>query len=239
MDSHPGGLPVLHRQPTHRLVLQDRGATRPAGPHPELPARQGPRWLLVDQRHDLHARPGRRLRWLGGRGQPRLALARRAAVVQEKRKPFCRRIRFSRRQRRLAGGTPAPVLADPRCLPERRRAERHRPHRRLQPGRQRRLWLLPGQPESRHPLECRQGVPQADSPAPQPDGADRRRGRSRVVGKRSRLGGQRPLARSGENLQGAQGNHPVRRFRRLTEHPATFRHRSAPAVAAPGHRRRA
>jgi choline dehydrogenase len=37
VDSHPGRLPVLHRQPAHRLVLQDRSPTRPARPRLSYP----------------------------------------------------------------------------------------------------------------------------------------------------------------------------------------------------------
>jgi choline dehydrogenase-like flavoprotein len=42
-----------------------------------------------------------------------------------------------------------------------------------------------------------------------------------------------------QELQGAQGNHPVRRFRRLAEHPAALRIGPRPAAATAGHRRRA
>ena len=62
-------------------------------------------------------------------GNPGWALERRAAAVQTERKPFCRRLGISRRQRRMAGRAPAPVVADSRCLPQRRRAKRHRQHR--------------------------------------------------------------------------------------------------------------
>ena len=67
LDPHPGGLPVLHRQPAHRLVLPDRGRRGPERPHAALPARQDAGRLLQHQRHDLHARPEARLRRSGPR----------------------------------------------------------------------------------------------------------------------------------------------------------------------------
>ena len=59
LDPHPGGLPVLHRQPAHRLALPDRARPGAQRPPAALPARQGPGRLLQHQRHDLHARPER------------------------------------------------------------------------------------------------------------------------------------------------------------------------------------
>ena len=40
LDPHPRGLPVLHRQPAHRLALPHRARRGPERPHPALPARQ-------------------------------------------------------------------------------------------------------------------------------------------------------------------------------------------------------
>ena len=65
LDPHPGRLPLLHRQPAHRLALQHRARPRPERPQPALPARQDAGRLLQHQRHDLHARPGARLRPVG------------------------------------------------------------------------------------------------------------------------------------------------------------------------------
>jgi choline dehydrogenase len=79
LDPHPGGLPVLHRQPAHRLALPHRTRRRPERPQAALPARQGAGRLLQHQRHDLHARPGARLRPLGAAdGRRQLALGRTA-----------------------------------------------------------------------------------------------------------------------------------------------------------------
>ena len=62
----------------------------------ELSARQGDRRLVVDQRHDLHARPGRRLRPLAPARPQRLGLGRRAADLQAARASFPRRQRAPR-----------------------------------------------------------------------------------------------------------------------------------------------
>ena len=68
-------------------------------------------------------------------------------------------------------------VGDPRRVSRRGRAVRHPQDRRLQPGRQRGLRLLPGDPEARHPLDHGQGVP-ASRPRPgEPDRADRCGGR--------------------------------------------------------------
>jgi hypothetical protein len=68
LDPHPGGLPVLHRQPAHRLAVQHRGRPGPERPLAALPARQGAGRLFQHQRHDLHARPVARLRPVGRPG---------------------------------------------------------------------------------------------------------------------------------------------------------------------------
>ena len=83
----------------------------------QLPARQGAGRLLVDQRHDLHARPGARLRPMAPARQPRLGLGRRAAVFQALRGLRARRRRAARRRRRVAGRGDAPVLGDPGRVP--------------------------------------------------------------------------------------------------------------------------
>jgi len=47
------GLPLLYRQPPHRLVLQDRTRPRTQRPFDPLRARPRARWQLLDQRHAL------------------------------------------------------------------------------------------------------------------------------------------------------------------------------------------
>ena len=88
---HSGRLPVRDRQSALRLDVQDRGGARPERPRAELSARQGARRLVGDQRHDLHARPGGRLRPLAPARPHRLGLGRRAAVLQAARGSFPRR----------------------------------------------------------------------------------------------------------------------------------------------------
>ena len=58
LDPHSGRLSLLHRQSAHRLVLQDRAEPGLNGRALDLSARQGAGRLLIDQRHDLHARAG-------------------------------------------------------------------------------------------------------------------------------------------------------------------------------------
>ena len=81
LDPHPGRLSLLHGQSAHRLDDADRRGARPQRPLARLSARQGAGRLLLDQRHDLHARPGGRLRPLAPAGQCRLGLGRRPALL--------------------------------------------------------------------------------------------------------------------------------------------------------------
>ena len=71
LDPHPGRLSLHPEQSAHRLVLQDRARGRARRARAQLSARQGAGRLLVDQRHDLHARPGGRLRPLAPAGPRR------------------------------------------------------------------------------------------------------------------------------------------------------------------------
>ena len=103
--SHPGRLSVRHRQSALRLAVQDRARSRAQRPQPELSARQGDRRLLVDQCHDLHARPGCRLRSLAPARTDRLGLRRRAAVFPQARESFSRRQRSSTRSAANGGSS--------------------------------------------------------------------------------------------------------------------------------------
>ncbi len=89
--SHPGRLSLRDRQSALGLDVQDRGRARPQRPRARLSARQGDRRLVGDQRHDLDARPSRRLRSLAAARPHRLELQRRAAGVQEAGGSFPRR----------------------------------------------------------------------------------------------------------------------------------------------------
>ena len=66
LGPHPGRLPLLHREPAHRLEDEDRGRARPERTIVGLSSRQAARGLHLGERHDLHARTGGRLRPTGG-----------------------------------------------------------------------------------------------------------------------------------------------------------------------------
>jgi len=109
-----GRLPVRHRQPALGLDVPDRAGGRPERPGAEIPARQGGRRVVGDQRHDLHARPGRRLRPLAPARPRRLGLGRRGADLQAPGRPLPGRERASRRRRRVAGRGAAGAVGHPR-----------------------------------------------------------------------------------------------------------------------------
>ena len=97
----------------------------------ELSARQGDRRLVGDQRHDLHARAGRRLRPLAPARPGRLGLGRRAAVFQASTRIISwARATHHARGRRMADRGAARALGHPRCVPRGRRAGRHQTGRR-------------------------------------------------------------------------------------------------------------
>ena len=150
--SHSGRLSVRHRQSALGLDVQDRAGAGPQRPQPQLSARQGDRRLFGDQRHDLYARTGRRLRSLAPARVARLVVGRRAAVFQEARRQFSRRQRAPRRRRRMARRISAPALGHHRRLARGGGAIRHSAGRRLQYRRQRGLLLFPRQPEARAAL---------------------------------------------------------------------------------------
>ena len=68
-----------------QLGLRDRSPAGLGRPRRLPAARAHARRLLGDQRDDLHARPSRRLRPLGGARQSRLVLRRRAALLSQVR----------------------------------------------------------------------------------------------------------------------------------------------------------
>ena len=85
-----------------------------------LSARPGDRRLIGDQRHDLHARPGGRLRSLAPARQCRLGLGRRAALLQEERGSRRADDELHGVGRRMARRAAAPPLEGPRSLSARR-----------------------------------------------------------------------------------------------------------------------
>ena len=128
LDPHPGRLPVLHRQSAHRLAVQDRAGAGPQRPQPALSARQGAGRLLVDQRHDLHARPGARLRRLAPAGPSRLGLGRVLPYFKQARGPVSSSDRATPSRAPAAnGGSRSSACAGTSSTPSRRggRAGRH------------------------------------------------------------------------------------------------------------------
>ena len=77
--------------PRSDWMFKTEAGAGPQRPRARLSARQGDRRLVVDQRHDLHARPGRRLRPLAAARPHRLGLERRAADLQAARASLPRR----------------------------------------------------------------------------------------------------------------------------------------------------
>ena len=147
----------------------------------------------VDQRHDLYARPGRRLRPLAPARAHRLGLGRRAAVLPAARGSFPRRQR--RRMRSAANcAIEAPRvrwdILDAFCAAAEQAGIKRDP--RLQHRRQRGLVRLPRQPEARPALVGGARLPQAGAQAAEPAARDRMPGGSRHV--RGQARGRRALA---------------------------------------------
>ena len=184
---HPGRLPVRHRQSARGLDVQDRAGGGAQRPQPQLSARQGDRRLFRHQRHDLHARPGGRLRPLAPARARRLGLRRRAAVLQAARAPFSGAERSSRGRRRIADRGAARALGHPRCLLRGRRAGRHQAHPGFQHRRQRRLVRVPRQSAARAALVGGARLSQAGAQSAEPAARDRLPG--------GRAGARRPPRR--------------------------------------------
>ena len=86
-DLHPdagGAVDPAQHESLQLGLLERAGAAAQQPPH-LLPARQGARRLLLDQRPRLCARPRARFRPLGGRGRARLVLRKRAALFPPRR----------------------------------------------------------------------------------------------------------------------------------------------------------
>ena len=230
LDRYPGRLPLHHRQPAHRLVLQDRARRAPRRTLDPLRARPRARRLLVDQRHDLHARPAGGLGPLGGARQPRLVLGRRAAHLQAledyERGPI---------DGYGAGGEVR--VENPRVRWDIIDAWREAaaecgipPVEGVQQRRQLRLRLLPDEPEARPALERHQRVPA-------PCRFTARTSPSSPTPMSSRLKFSWERLRSAFNYaaedgsskdmscRGEGGNHPRRRRDRLAAAPAALGHR--------------
>ena len=206
----------------------------------ELSARQGDRRLVLDQRHDLHARPGRRLRPLAPARPHRLGLGRRAADLQAARAPFPRRRRASRGRRRMADRASARALGSARRVPRRGRAGRHQARSTISTPATTRARRLPRQPEARPALVGGARLSQAGAATAQNlrletgclvEGVDvRRQARRRRALPAERREQARALPRRGD---------PGGRLDRLDPDAAAVRRRPGRAACAARHSGRA
>ncbi len=232
---HSGRLPVRDRQSALRLDVQDRARAGAERTRAQLSARQGARRLVGDQRHDLHARAGGRLRSLAPARPDRLGLGRRAAVLQEADRPLPRRERASRHRRRMAHRGAARAVGAARCVPQGGGGIRHQADRRLQSRRQRGLVLFPRQPAARAALVGGARIPEARDEPAEPAGRDRMPRRARRVRRLAR--DRRDLAagrREQDRAREGRG-HPVGRLDRLGAAAAALRHRARARSARSRH----
>ena len=201
LGAHPGGIPLLHRQSAHRLDDEDGAGAGAERAQPGLSARQGAGRLHRGQRHDLHARPGGRLRPLAPARQPRLGLGRRPALLPEVGGPPRRRRPDARPRRRLEGHDAAAQLGDPGGGAGGGEGIRHPAPARLQRRRQRGLGLLRGEPAQGRALDHGARLPAPGDEAAQP---------ARGAGGRDRAAHPRgpPRARRGNTATGARGGRP-------------------------------
>ena len=116
LDSHSGGVPLLHGQPPRGLVLLDRERSGIGGPRDSLSARPGAGWQFVHQRHDLHARPCRGLRPLAPTRQRGLVLGGCAPVLHPRRGSLAGWRFDAWPGRRVAGRTGASPVGHPRRI---------------------------------------------------------------------------------------------------------------------------
>ena len=240
LDPHPGRLSLLHRQPAHRLVFSDRARAWPRRPLDPLPPRKSAGRLLVDQRHDLHARPAAGFRPLAPDGLHRLGLGRRAALFRRPRGPLdgprLRRRRPAWRGRRVAHRGAACPLGDSGRLPRRLRTGRYPEGRRLQRRRQFRLVLFPRDAALGVPLERRQGVFASGAEPPEPA---RRHGRARDAHRDGAGQGERPRPdrrRPARPRPAARRTGAGRRRHRDAATPAALGHRTGRAAGQARHR---
>ena len=223
-----------------QLELHDGGGTRTRRPPGLDAARQGGRWLLVDQLHGLHARPSLGLRQLGPpAGAGGLGFGGLPALLQGGRDQRSRRQRLARRfgparrhQGRLRG---SPV----RCLPGGRAAGRPGLFRRSQRLPARGCGALRCDQAGRQALQRGGRPPAPGAGAPQPHAAHRRHGpphrrcRQPGDGRGVREGRQGPPGR------GRTRDHPVGRGDQLAPGADALGHRTGRPPARTRHRRRA
>ena len=228
LDQDPGRLSLLHQQSAHRLDVPDRARRGPQRPLDHLRARQGARRLLVDQRDDLHARPGAGLRRVGRADRRQLVvLAIGAADLPQERGLLPRGRRGARRRRRVARRAAAPALGHPRRVPRSDGAGGHPEDRRLQPRRQRGLRLLPRQPDEGRSPEHGARVPEAGAEPAEPHRADRSAGAPPAVRRAGAAPGSRSRAAAQDEARDrAHRNDPLGRQHRIAADPAAVRRRA-------------
>ena len=200
------------------MTEPEPGARRQA----RLPAaRQGARRLELDQRHDLHSRPSRRLRRLGGGRRQGLELQRSPPLFHQGRGERARRGPVSR-EARAASGLRGPLAQsfDGRL---RRGGGRGRPRQepgfqRRRPGRRRALSVHPAQ---RHALQRRCGLSAS------------RHGQAQSQADHQRAGDPDPVRRQAGDRRRDRRRRPPRRGPRRQGSDPRRRRLQFPAAAAP------
>ena len=197
-----------------QLGLRNGPAARPRRPARLPAARAGARRLLGDQRHDLHPRPSRRLRPLGGARQSRLVLCRDPALLPQGGEQRDHSRRLSRPRRPAERRRSALRQSVPATLPRRGARGAVAAQRRFQrraPGRAR---PLSGHPDQRRALQRRARLSAAASgQAAQSQRRDARPRAAAAVRRQARGRRRNPPARRQANRAGAARDH--RRARRL------------------------
>ena len=223
-------------------MMKTAAGARPQRPRARLSARQGAGRLLVDQRHDLHARPGGRLRPLAAARQCRLGLGRRAALFPQVRGPPC----AARPTLHGAGGEwrverqrlPWPILD---AVPRGGRGIRHPARATISTTATTRApAIFEVNQQRRHALEHGEGLPAPGAEAAATCASDRRRDRAPDVRRQAR----RPACAIALDGTACEAQ---RRRARCSSRPARSTRRSSsssPASAGPTccatrHRRRA
>ena len=171
-DTHTGGAARHAADAAHELGLPHGAAgwTRRATRLPA--ARAHARRLELDERDDLHARPSKRLRRLGGAWQRRLVLLRRSAALSPIGRPAARRGSFPRRRRgafRFGSREPGCCVTRIRRI---RSARRSAVESRLQWRKSGRRGPLPGDTAPWTPLQRRCCLPASRARAAELDSAD-------------------------------------------------------------------
>ena len=165
-------------------------------------------------------------------GLHRLGLGRRAAVSSSSTRIISSATASITRRRRMADRASARALGHARRLPRRGRADRHPSDRRFQHRRQRRLLLLPRQPEARPALVGGARLSQAGAAPAEPAARDRLPGRARRVRRQARGRRALPAERRVKRRALPRRGDPVGRLDRLAADPAALRRRPGRAACS-------